>query len=174
MKRFFYNCISLDSRLFLGIYGLSGKRVLDRLFFLITKLADGWCYLMLFMLYLVLRTGAALLFIPTLLAAFTIEFGLYYLVKKNVRRIRPFERFENIESLVIPPDEFSFPSGHTAGAAVFAELCGSIFPEYRPLLYSYTAIVGFSRVYNGVHYPGDIFAGAALGILSARISLWIF
>ncbi|MDC7228405.1 MAG: phosphatase PAP2 family protein [Spirochaetales bacterium] len=141
---------------------------------MITRVADGWVYFALMAVYLLARTSAALLVLPAFTAAYLLETGTYFLIKNNVKRVRPFKKIEGITSLVIPPDEFSFPSGHTAAATVFAVICSSSFPGSGPLMYSYAAIVGFSRIYNGVHYPGDIFAGAALGAVSAKTALVFF
>jgi diacylglycerol kinase family enzyme len=62
------------------------------------------------------------------------------------------------------PTSTSFPSGHTASAAAFATAVGMELPRLRWPLAAAASAVGFSRVYTGVHYPGDVLAGAALGI----------
>ena len=174
MRRFLSGCTVVDSRLFISIYRLSGGRKLDKLFYSISRIGDGWLYGAIFTLYLILRTENALRLLPAVAAAFILESVVYFLIKKNVKRIRPFKSIEGITSLIIPPDEFSFPSGHTAAAAVFAVLCSRVFPQYAPFLYLYVASVGFSRVYNGVHYPGDVFAGTVLGAVCANIGLFFF
>lgn len=174
MKSFISKFTTIDARLCKLIYKLSGKNFLDHLFYTISRLGDGWLYALLTTLYFIFRRRPALSILPALFAAFVIESISYTLIKKNVKRIRPFKKIEEITSLIIPPDEFSFPSGHTAGAVIFAIICGSVFPQLKALLYLFAAAMGFSRVYNGVHYPGDVFAGAALGIISAKIGLLVF
>lgn len=174
MKTFFRNFRIIDAKLCTKIYRLSGKKFLDHLFYAISRLGDGWLYALLTAVFLVVRWRQAVAILPALVTSFTIEAIFYTLIKKNVKRTRPFKTIEGITSLIIPPDEFSFPSGHTAGAVVFAIICSSIFPHARFLLYGFASAVGFSRVYNGVHYPGDVFAGALLGGISAKIGLLIF
>ncbi|MEN8113960.1 MAG: phosphatase PAP2 family protein [Actinomycetota bacterium] len=61
------------------------------------------------------------------------------------------------------PDSTSFPSGHTASAAAFSGVIGGEIPELRLPINALAAAVGFSRVYTGVHYPGDVVAGWILG-----------
>ena len=125
-------------------------------------------------MFFIFRRTEAIALLPSAVAAFVIESIAYTLIKKNVKRIRPFKTIEDITSLIIPPDEFSFPSGHTAAAAVFAVLCASVYPELSTALTAYVILIGFSRIYNGVHYPGDVFAGAALGIICGKLALYLF
>jgi undecaprenyl-diphosphatase len=66
---------------------------------------------------------------------------------------------------VTMPTSTSFPSGHSASAAAFAVSVGYVLPELRLPLRAAAAVVVFSRVYTGVHYPGDVVVGAAVGAL---------
>ncbi|MEN8235384.1 MAG: phosphatase PAP2 family protein [Actinomycetota bacterium] len=61
------------------------------------------------------------------------------------------------------PDSTSFPSGHTASAAAFSGVIGREIPELWLPMNALAGAVGFSRVYTGVHYPGDVAAGWILG-----------
>jgi membrane-associated phospholipid phosphatase len=73
------------------------------------------------------------------------------------------------ESRWVPmPSSTSFPSGHSASAAAFAVSVGDVLPRLRLPLRGAATIVAFSRVYTGVHYPGDIVVGAAVGALLGR------
>ncbi|MFE1169249.1 bifunctional phosphatase PAP2/diacylglycerol kinase family protein [Nocardiopsis sp. NPDC058789] len=65
----------------------------------------------------------------------------------------------------------SFPSGHTAAAVGYAGGVVSDAPLPLSLLVSAMAgAVGFSRVHSGVHYPGDVLGGVAIGAVSALLS----
>jgi undecaprenyl-diphosphatase len=66
------------------------------------------------------------------------------------------------------PSSTSFPSGHSGSAAAFAVSVGDMQPRLRLLLRAAAAVVAFSRVYTGVHYPGDVVVGAAVGALVGR------
>jgi membrane-associated phospholipid phosphatase len=66
------------------------------------------------------------------------------------------------------PSSTSFPSGHSGSAAAFAVSVGDVLPELRLPLRAAAAIVIFSRVYTGVHYPGDVVVGATVGALLGR------
>jgi undecaprenyl-diphosphatase len=63
------------------------------------------------------------------------------------------------------PASSSFPSGHSASAAAFAVSVGMLAPALRLPLGAGASTVAFSRVYTGVHYPGDVVVGAAVGAL---------
>ncbi|HXB15970.1 MAG TPA: phosphatase PAP2 family protein [Solirubrobacteraceae bacterium] len=68
------------------------------------------------------------------------------------------------------PASTSFPSGHTAAAVAFAAGAGRVLPPVRIPLYALAGAVGYSRVHTGVHYPGDVLGGAALGVLAAKLT----
>lgn len=61
------------------------------------------------------------------------------------------------------PASASFPSGHSASAAAFCVATSAVLPEMRWPLRVAAAAVAFSRVYTGVHYPGDVLVGASVG-----------
>jgi membrane-associated phospholipid phosphatase len=66
------------------------------------------------------------------------------------------------------PSSTSFPSGHSGSAAAFAVAVGDVTPALRVPLRVAASVVAFSRVYTGVHYPGDVLVGAAVGALVGR------
>lgn len=72
--------------------------------------------------------------------------------------------------LVAVPDRFSFPSGHaTAGMAIALPLALALPGLAGPLVAALGVLVGLSRCYLGVHYPGDVAAGWALAISTLAV-----
>jgi undecaprenyl-diphosphatase len=136
----------------------------------LTHLGDGplWIILGLFLSFL---TNAGVPLLGKLALAYGIELGLYRLMKGSVSRRRPFIDLPLVTSLVIPPDEFSFPSGHTAASFVMTMVAGITFPLLFAPLLLLSLLIGISRVYLGVHYPSDVLAGALLGIVSGVIGI---
>ncbi|WP_003987152.1 MULTISPECIES: phosphatase PAP2 family protein, partial [Streptomyces] len=88
--------------------------------------------------------------------------------KRSVRRDRPLlDAVPVIRQLSRQPFTTSFPSGHAASAAAFATGVAFENKWWGLALAPVAASVAFSRVYTGVHYPGDVLAGAALGVGAA-------
>jgi decaprenylphosphoryl-5-phosphoribose phosphatase len=82
-------------------------------------------------------------------------------IKGVVRRQRP--AFEELPALVPTPTALSFPSAHASSSFAAARAYSSLMPAGP--LYAVAGAMAVSRVYLGVHYPSDIAAGAALGMV---------
>ena len=174
MIKAFNNSIQrFDLALILYISQLNGRRISDRLFYLVSKIGDGHLYVLIGIFLMFASVQGSIKILYAGLLAFAIELPVYFIVKKYVKRKRPFEQIENFRKLIVPPDKYSFPSGHTAAAFVMASVFSFVFPIFSALLYFLASLIGFSRLYLRVHYPTDILAGCLLGILSAKFSLWI-
>ncbi|MFI8521735.1 phosphatase PAP2 family protein [Streptomyces sp. NPDC085481] len=93
--------------------------------------------------------------------------------KRLVRRRRPDREAArvSVDRHVRMPTSASFPSGHTASAVAFATAVGVVLPAAAIPLGALASAVGYSRVHTGVHYPGDVAAGAVLGLASAATAL---
>lgn len=89
------------------------------------------------------------------------------LLKRTVTRSRPVMP-TGVAALVQPPDRFSFPSGHAAASLSVALGLAMALPAIlaAPVL-GMALIVGASRCYLGVHYPGDVLAGWMLAFAGA-------
>jgi membrane-associated phospholipid phosphatase len=82
-------------------------------------------------------------------------------IKMAIGRQRP--AVEDLPHLMATPTGLSFPSSHSTSSFAAARAYGSLIPG-APLQLA-AAAMAFSRLYLGVHYPSDVAAGAALGIL---------
>jgi undecaprenyl-diphosphatase len=89
--------------------------------------------------------------------------------KQVVQRPRPDRAAtgSSTDRHVPMPSSPSFPSGHTAAAVAFAAATGSALPALAVPLTTLACAVGYSRVHTGVHYPGDVVAGALIGVAAA-------
>ncbi len=147
------------------------NRLLARVIPWISRSGDGWYYPGVVLLLLITFPSQALNLFWLGVVSFASELPLYKLIKNLVKRERPFMKLPDIINKVVPPDKFSFPSGHTAGASIMAVLLSHLFPVITLPLYAWVSLVGYSRVYLGVHYPSDILAGFGLGWVSANLGL---
>lgn len=84
-------------------------------------------------------------------------------VKPLVRRERPSTLKTVRTHVVRMPTSASYPSGHTASAFAFSTAVGGGMPELDTALRLAATTVAYSRVHTGVHYPGDVVAGAVIG-----------
>ncbi|MEQ1531779.1 MAG: phosphatase PAP2 family protein, partial [Methylococcales bacterium] len=115
--------------------------------------------------------GADSVMLQAMLLGFVIERPVYFILKNSLKRNRPQAALENFRSIITPSDQFSFPSGHTSAAFMMATLISYFIPALMIPLFSWAALVGFSRVILGVHFPTDTLVGVALGVGSALFSL---
>lgn len=138
-----------------------------------SRTGDGHLYLLLGLLLWWLEPQQGTLFLYTALLAYAFQLPLYIVLKSLFKRQRPCDFFTDLRTQVTPSDKFSLPSGHTAAAFLMASLVVYFYPSMLVLAYTWATMIGLSRVLLGVHYPGDIIAGAALGLLISQLSLSI-
>ena len=171
MRTFFETINRWDAIFFNSIFSMHGKKVLASGLPRISHTANGYYYPAIPIILYFIDPRIAQKFLIAAVIAFAIELPVYKLVKKGVKRPRPFKTLGGINWRIWPSDEFSFPSGHTAAAFVVATLLSYFFPAVALLLLGWALAVGFSRVYLGVHYPTDILAGLVVGVFSALAGL---
>jgi undecaprenyl-diphosphatase len=85
------------------------------------------------------------------------------LLKVAIGRPRPFDAIGDADPLTTMVAGTSMPSGHAATSFAGAVMLCACFRRAAPWLLVLAVAIAFSRVYVGVHYPGDVLAGAALG-----------
>ncbi len=98
------------------------------------------------------------------------------IIKPWVGRIRPSHDFTDIINLLVPRGgKYSFVSNHAANMFALTVVLGYFYGSWKPWLISLALIIAFSRVYVGVHYPGDVIIGGLFGYTIAWIvlSLWV-
>lgn len=94
-------------------------------------------------------------------------------LKSFFGRIRPCNALESINLLVNRSKAFSFPSSHATNFFALATYFGYYYRKYIWWFILVAALVAYSRVYVGVHYPFDIVGGALLGIICAFLIIYL-
>ncbi|MCU0349806.1 MAG: phosphatase PAP2 family protein [Flavobacterium sp.] len=161
--------ISLDKELFLFLNGL-GSEAYDGFWKIITKQIN-WAPFILVVFYLIQRKigwknlGIVILFLAVLIA-FTDQ--ITNLFKYSFERLRPCNDADvnGIARIVIHRDSFSFFSGHASNSmatTTFIFLLLRKYYKFTFLLFLFPLIFAFSRIYLGLHFPGDILTGYLFG-----------
>lgn len=170
LKSYMLRMHQLDTRMCLAFNHTSEYRIVRHFFRLISRLGDGvfWYSIMLLMLI----NGGLSAGKPVLHMAIAGLTGtlVYKWLKGKTLRPRPYEVRQDIQLTGTALDKFSFPSGHTLHAVVFAFVGVSYYPTLIILLLPFTLLVAISRVVLGLHYPSDVLAGAMLGLFIGEIS----
>jgi len=152
--------------------------ILDRFMPFITN-EDNWIIPILFLI-IFLFTGAqkkgriTLLLLILSLSLTDIICAQY--IKPFIERVRPSHlSLEGINLLVKKGGKWSMPSNHAANMFAFSVILSYFYNRYRHLLFSLAYVIAFSRVYVGVHFPGDVIIGGVIGYMISWfvLSLWI-
>jgi membrane-associated phospholipid phosphatase len=140
---------------------------LDIIFIFITNSAGAIAFgapIILFLIALkrkipVLRREALMILIPVALSAI-----LANILKYIFDAPRPYEVYSFIHKLSVGGSP-SFPSGHTADAFAFAVAMVMVYRKWYILIpvFIWAVLVGYSRMYLGVHFPSDVLGGAFIG-----------
>lgn len=150
------------------------RQSLDFWMVLATRIGDGWAWLFLSLFIALMDPLALNKSLLPLAAAFLCEIPFYRILKQSFSRPRPYQIRDDVCCLIMPADQFSFPSGHTSAAFVVLTVIGSIYSWLFLPLFLLALMIGASRVYLGVHYPSDVLAGAVLGFCCGNFALWLF
>ncbi len=127
-------------------------------------------------LLLLLRGGrpgrvAALLLIPTIALSDQLNSSV---LKFLIERPRPCHVLSNVHLLVGCGSGFSFPSSHAVNNFAGAIVLAYFLPRWSWAFFLFAAVIAFSRVYVGVHYPSDVIGGAVLGTAIGAFVIVVF
>ncbi len=117
--------------------------------------------------FLIFKKNWRALFVVTVCA-----FGMYLSDVLNSQLIKPlFERPRPVDTILrtAAQGSFSFPSSHAVDVFFMAAFISFFYPRFKTPLFILAFLTSFSRVYCGVHYPGDILGGAVVGFILAFI-----
>jgi undecaprenyl-diphosphatase len=135
---------------------------------------DGWIWYA--MGAVVAAFGGPKRFLALGCAALAAALGiaLFLILKRRIGRRRPCALLPHCWSNVLPPDRFSFPSGHTITAFAVSVSLIAFYPALAVGLLFCACSIGLSRILLGMHFLTDVLAGAVIGTLIARLSIHYF
>ena len=170
----------LDTSFFLLINGLHSPFFDNFMWIVSAKLT--WIPLYLSVLYLLIRTYKKEPVWIILTVVFCIVISdqtASGMLKEFFKRLRP-SHVESLKSVIhlvkgYEGGLYGFASSHAANSVGFALLTSLILSDrfYSLLLLCWALLVSYSRIYLGVHYPGDILGGILVGTLAAIFSFWL-
>lgn len=139
-----------------------------------TRLGDGWLWYALGLALLL--DGGAQRFAAIGAAGSAALLGIlvFKLLKRLSQRPRPCQLEPHCWSKVLPPDRFSFPSGHTMTAFSIALVVSYFYPSLEAPLFFVAASIALSRIVLGMHFLSDVLAGMIFGLALGCASITVF
>ncbi len=156
---------------------------IDDLMVFLTNGRLSWPVFVFVALFIVARKGKTgfLLILFALFAVGLADFVASGLLKPLVQRVRPCFALDHVRLLIHQPHSYSFASSHAANSSAVAALTWIYFHRgvlleklFTALMILYAMAVSYSRIYVGVHYPGDVLAGMVIGTGSALLTYLLF
>ncbi|RXK87680.1 phosphatase PAP2 family protein [Chlorobaculum sp. 24CR] len=151
---------------------------LDDLMLMLTSPKLSFHLFVLFGLFIFVRKGKdALYVVPLILLAIGLaDYTASGIFKPLFQRVRPCFALDGVRLLVDQTRSWSFASSHAANSTVIASLVWLFFwkgetvdKAFAVVVIFYAAMVAFSRIYIGVHYPGDVLGGIVIGLACAAV-----
>ncbi len=167
--------LNFDGKFLVWIQDALQNPILDKFFISITHMGDlgiVWIALGIILLCFKRTRKTGLILCLSLLTTHILN---TLVIKNIIMRPRPYETLQNVVNLIGPQSQSSFPSGHASSsfaAATVPFLRERGLLKWLPIFLA--ALIAFSRVYVGVHYPIDVITGSLIGILIAGFMCFVF
>jgi len=163
-----------DQRLMRRVHRWRAPRFIRVWMILATRLGDGWIWCSLGVVLVLFGGPQRYAAVASATAAAIAGIMLFSVIKKVSRRQRPCEIERHCWSRILPPDQFSFPSGHSIVAFAVAVSVAHFYPALGGALLFMAVSVAVSRVILGMHYVSDVLVGSMIGVLLACVSFCLF
>jgi undecaprenyl-diphosphatase len=128
-----------------------------------TRMGDGWLWYSLGALLLAFGGPRGYVAFGAAGSAAILGIFVFKALKKLSHRPRPCQYQPHCWANMLPPDQFSFPSGHTMTAFSIAVVVSFFYPTLEWPLYFLAVSIGLSRIVLGMHFLSDVLAGAVIG-----------
>lgn len=128
-----------------------------------TRGGDGWLWYSIAAAILLFGGPERFAAVGAAAVSATLGVAIFMFLKKATHRTRPCHVEPHAWAKLLPPDQFSFPSGHTITAFAFAVPFSLFYPQLAAGLYFCAVSVATSRILLGMHFFTDVLAGAVIG-----------
>lgn len=128
-----------------------------------TRGGDGWFWAFCGIALLANHNRSSLFAFLAAAVAACSGIAVFIILKRAVGRERPCALEPHCWASLVPPDRFSFPSGHSITAFAIASSLGLFYPHMFTVLLAIACSVALSRVVLGLHYMSDVVAGCLIG-----------
>ena len=132
-----------------------------------TRGGDGWLWYGMGLIILLFGGAERYLAVGSAALAAATGIAIFLYVKKATGRKRPCTFEPHCWATLLPPDQFSFPSGHTITAFAVALSLSRFYPDLGVGLMFCAFSIAASRILLGMHFLSDVLAGAAIGTMLA-------
>lgn len=129
-----------------------------------TRGGDGWLWYAMLLAIALFGGDRRLWCVLASVVAVGTGIALFLWLKRLTGRKRPCALEPHCWANLLPPDQFSFPSGHTITAFAMASTLSLFYPSLSAGLYFCAASIAASRIMLGMHFLSDVAAGALLGL----------
>ena len=165
---------SNDHRLMRRVHRWRAPRWFRIAMIVATRGGDGWLWYAFGVILLL--AGGEHRFAAIGAAATSAVAGIFIFraLKHTSRRKRPCEIEPHCWASILPPDKYSFPSGHAITAFAVAVSVGLFYPYLQPCLILAAVLIAASRIALGMHFLSDVVAGITLGIMLGVASYHVF
>ncbi|MEO5923955.1 MAG: phosphatase PAP2 family protein [Bryobacteraceae bacterium] len=130
-----------------------------------TRCGDGWLWLSLALLVVLFGGEHRMEALTAAVSAGAVGVAVFMKLKRMIGRKRPCALEPHCWAELLPPDQFSFPSGHTITAFSVTVALSVFYPEIQAPLYFCAGSIAASRILLGMHFLSDVIAGAFIGAL---------
>jgi undecaprenyl-diphosphatase len=138
-----------------------------------TRAGDGWLWYGMGLIILLFGGDRRWVAVGAATLSAGLGIAIFVNVKKATSRRRPCMFEPHCWTTLLPPDQFSFPSGHTITAFAVAVSLSRFYPDLAAGLLFCAVSVAASRILLGMHFLSDVLAGAAIGTLLAYGVTWL-
>jgi undecaprenyl-diphosphatase len=162
-----------DLRLMRRVHRWRAPRWFRVLMISATRSGDGWLWYALGVILLLYGGPRRFVAVGAAASAVLIGIMLFRVLKRTSCRRRPFEIEPHCWAAILPPDRYSFPSGHSITAFAIAISVGMFYPQLQICLLVMAVLIAGSRIILGLHFLSDVLAGSAIGAALGFASFYL-